>query len=80
MPTWVLRKSVDGERVGAPVPCASPHSIGRALGMLTVEEQVAAMLDEYERAEEASDGLKIYKGQELVGYIVVLSTEDAVAR
>jgi hypothetical protein len=77
MPTWVLRKSVDGERIGPPVPCASPHGIGRALGILTVEEQVAAMLDDYERAEEVSDGpLKIYKGQELVGYIVVLSTEN----
>jgi hypothetical protein len=77
MPTWVLRKSVDGERIGPPVPCASPRSIGRALGILTVEEQVAAMLDEYEHAEEVVDGpLKIYKGQELVGYIVVLSTES----
>jgi hypothetical protein len=65
MATWILRKSVDGERVGAPRRCES-----------TQEEQTAALLASQEKAAEVIDGQrKIYLGQQLVGYIVVLSAE-----
>jgi hypothetical protein len=76
MPTWVLRKTVDGERVGDPLPCSSGNGLARVLGLLTLEEQMAYLLREEEAAsEEVAGQRKIYRGQELVGYIVVLSTE-----
>ncbi len=76
MPTWVLRKTVDGERVGDPLPCASGNGLARVLGLLTMEEQTAYLLDQEETASEVVNGQrKIYRGQEVVGYIVVLSTE-----
>ena len=65
MATWILRKTVDGERVGAPRRCENAQ-----------DEQTAALLDYQEEAAEVIDGQrKIFLGQQLVGYIVVLSAE-----
>jgi hypothetical protein len=76
MPTWVLRKSLDGERVGEPLPCASPNDVARVVGLLTLEEQTAFLLQENETAADIIDGeRKIYRDHELVGYIHVLSTD-----
>jgi isopentenyl phosphate kinase len=82
MPTWILRKNVDGERIGEPRPCVGPKDIARRLGMLTIEEQIANMLAENETAESYRDAQshadatrKIFSGDELVGYIAVLSTD-----
>jgi hypothetical protein len=50
--------------------------------MLTIEEQIANMLAENEQAESHVDAeshadatRRIFSGDELVGYIVVLSTD-----
>jgi hypothetical protein len=76
MPTWILRKSVDGERVGPPRPCAIDERLARALGGLTEAENTAQLLAENESATAVVDGQrKIYSGDRLVGYIVRLSTE-----
>ena len=65
-----------------PRPCVGPKDIARKLGMLTIEEQIANMLAENEVAESLLDAelhadatRKIFSGDELVGYIVVLSTD-----
>ena len=76
MSTWVLRKSVDDERVRGPFPCAGLHEMSRRIGLLTLEERTAWLLAAHETAREIADGQrKIYRGQELVGYLVVLSNE-----
>ena len=76
MPTWVLRKSVDDERVGFPFPCASPSAVTRVAGLLTLEERMPWLLAAHETAREGAGGQRrIYRGKELVGYIVVLSSE-----
>ena len=76
MPTWILRKSVDDERVGDPHKVLSPSAMIRVAGLLTLEEQSACLLEENETATELVDGhRKIYRDQELVGYLVVLTTE-----
>ena len=82
MPTWILRKNIDGERLGEPRQCAGPKDIGRVVGVLTIEEQIAQMLAEHEKAESLVDAeshadatCRIFRGDEVVGYIVVLSTD-----
>jgi hypothetical protein len=43
---------------------------------MTLEEQLAGLLAEDETVAKDADGQRrIYRGQELVGYIVVLSNE-----
>ncbi|MEO8018725.1 MAG: hypothetical protein ABI769_12990 [Pseudomonadota bacterium] len=76
MATYVLRKSVDYERVGGPFPCAGSNEISRVLGLLTLEERVNWLLRKNEFATSVVAGQrKIYRGRKLVGYIVVLSNE-----
>lgn len=67
---------MDGERVGAPRPCAIDKRVSRSVGTLTEEENTALLLAENESATDVVDGArKIYRGDRLVGYIVRLSTE-----
>ena len=74
MTVVVLRKSVDDERVGGPFSCADPTEIARIIGRLTLEESVAHLLTDNETVSVAQDGrVKVLRGDELVGYIVVLS-------
>jgi hypothetical protein len=76
MPTWIFRKSVDGERVGEPRQCTGPLDIERIVGVLTIEEQIAVMLNENEEAQPGDACLRtIYSDSQVVGYIVVLSTD-----
>jgi hypothetical protein len=76
MTVLVLRKSVDDERVGGPFSCADPQEIARIIGRLTLEELVAHLLNANETVRLSDDGrVKVFRGEELVGYIVVLSTE-----
>jgi hypothetical protein len=74
MTVLVLRKSVDDERVGGPFTCADPNEIARIVGRLTLEERVAHLLTTNETVKVTEDGqLKVFRGDELVGYIVVLT-------
>ena len=67
---------MDGERVGAPRPCAIDERLARSLGALTEAENTAQLLAKDECAMDVVDGRrKIYSGDRLVGYIVRLSTE-----
>jgi hypothetical protein len=76
MPVLVLRKSVDDERVGGPFSCADPQEIARVIGRLTLEERVAHLLAADEAVRVSEDGhVKIYSGDQLVGYIVILSAD-----
>ena len=76
MTVLVLRKSVDDERVGGPFSCADPTEIARIIGRLTLEERVAHLLKANETVSVAEDGrVKVMRGDELVGYIVVLTAE-----
>ena len=76
MPTWILRKNVDDERLGKPRPCANPRDIQRVVGVLTIDEQIGAMLADDEIVEPGTDGSRrIFADAQLVGYIVVLSSE-----
>lgn len=76
MSTLVLRKSVDDERVHGPFSCASATEMARVPGVLTLEERLPWLLATDETAMEIVHGqYKIYCGEELVGYIVVLSNE-----
>jgi hypothetical protein len=74
MTVLVLRKSVDDERVGGPFSCADPNEIARIVGRLTLEERVAHLLTTNESVRVSEDGqVKVYRDDELVGYIVVLT-------
>jgi hypothetical protein len=74
MTVLVLRKSVDDERVGGPFTCADPNEIARIVGRLTLEERVAHLLTTNETVKVTEDGqVKVFRGDELVGYIVVLT-------
>ncbi len=76
MPTLVIRKSVDDERVGGPFSCAEPQEIARIVGRLTLEERVAHLLSENESIKVTEDGqVKVFRDDELVGYIVILGGE-----
>lgn len=76
MPVLVIRKSVDDERVGGPFSCAEPQEIARIIGRLTLEERLADLLEANEAVKVSEDGhVKIYSGDELVGYIVILSAD-----
>jgi hypothetical protein len=76
MTVLVLRKSVDDERVGGPFSCADPKEIARIIGVLTLEERVAHLLAANEIVKVTEDGrVKVFCGDDLVGYIVVLATE-----
>lgn len=76
MTVVVLRKSVDDERVGGPFSCADPTEIARIIGRLTLEERVAHLLNANEVVRVTEDGqIKVFRGNDLVGYIVVLSGE-----
>jgi hypothetical protein len=76
MTTLVIRKSVDDERVGGPFTCSDRNEMARVLGRLTLEERVAYLLTAQETALELVDGQrKILCDGQVVGYVVVLSTE-----
>jgi hypothetical protein len=76
MTVLVLRKSVDDERVGGPFSCADPKEIARIIGRLTLEERVAHLLAANEVVRVTEEGqVKVYRDDELVGYIVVLTAE-----
>jgi hypothetical protein len=76
MSTLLLRKSVDDERVGEPYFCANPNEMARIPGLLTLEERMPWVLSAHETAKRVVHGQwKIYRGRELVGYLVVLSNE-----
>ena len=76
MSTLVFRKSVDDERVGGPFSCANPNEMARVPGLLTLEERMPWLLSSHETARRVVHGQwRIYRGHELVGYIVVLSNE-----
>ena len=75
MTVLVLRKSVDDERVGGPFSCSDPKEIARVIGQLTIEERVAHLLAANETVSVSEDGIKVYRGDELTGYIVILSAE-----
>jgi len=76
MTVLVLRKSVDDERVSGPFSCPSPNEIARIIGVLTLEERVAHLLTQDETVRVMEDGqVKVFRGEELVGYILVLSAE-----
>jgi len=76
MSTLLLRKSVDDERVGEPYFCANPNEMARIPGLLTLEERMPWLLSAHETARRVVHGQwKIYRGHELVGYLVILSNE-----
>jgi hypothetical protein len=76
MSTLVLRKSVDDERVDGPFSCAGANEMARIPGRLTLEERMPWLLATHETTMEVEQGqYRIYCGDELVGYIVVLSNE-----
>jgi len=76
MSTLILRKSVDDERVSGPFSCANPNEMARVPGLLTLEERMPWLLSSHETARRVVHGQwRIYRGHELVGYIVVLSNE-----
>jgi hypothetical protein len=74
MSVLVLRKSVDGERVGGPFFCADANEIARIIGRLTLEERLAHLLRANEVVRVTEDGeARVFRGEKLVGYIVVVS-------
>ena len=76
MSVLVLRKSVDGERVGGPFFCANANEIARIIGRLTLEERVAHLVRANEIVRVSEDGeVRVFRGDQLVGYIVVVSAE-----
>lgn len=76
MSTLVFRKSVDDERVGSPFHCANLNEMQRVPGLLTLEERMPWLLSPHETATRVVHGQwRIYRGQELVGYLVILSNE-----
>ncbi|HEU4779688.1 MAG TPA: hypothetical protein VFS58_07365 [Steroidobacteraceae bacterium] len=76
MTVLVLRKSVDDERIGGPYACADPNQIARIVGVLTLEERVAHLLSANEAVRVNEDGqIRVFRGEELVGYLVILGTE-----
>ena len=75
MAVLVLRKSVDGERVGGPFFCAGKNEIARTIGRLTLEERLADLVRANEVVRVTDCGrASVYRDGKLVGYIVVLST------
>ena len=76
MSMLILRKSVDDERVSGPFSCANPNEMERIPGLLTLEERMPWLLSAHETARRVVHGpWKIYQGQEVVGYLVVVSNE-----
>lgn len=75
MSTLVLRKSLDDERVSGPYSCASLSQMVRVPGLLTLEERMPWLLAKHETARYVDGQRKIYRGQEVVGYLVVLSND-----
>ena len=76
MSVLVLRKSVDGERVGGPFFCAEANEIARVIGRLTLEERLALLLHTNETVQVSEEGeARVFRGGELVGYIVVVAHE-----
>jgi len=76
MSVLVLRKSVDGERVGGPFFCAEANEIARVIGRLTLEERLAHLVRANETVQITEDGeARVYRSGELVGYIVVVAHE-----
>jgi hypothetical protein len=76
MSVLVLRKSVDGERIGGPYFCADPNEIARIVGRLTLEERLAHLLRANEIVSVSETGeVRILRNREIVGYIVVVGHE-----
>jgi len=76
MSVLVLRKSVDGERIGGPYFCADSNEIARIIGRLTLEERLAHLLRANEIVSVSETGeARILRDEEIVGYIVVVGHE-----
>ena len=76
MAVLVLRKSVDGERVGGPFFCAEANEIARVIGRLTLEERLALLVRAHETVQVSEGGeARVFCGEKLVGYIVVVAHE-----
>jgi hypothetical protein len=80
MTVWVVRKSLEGDTIGAPRPCAKPGRVVRVPGLLTVEEQIATQLGELESVQDISarDRWNIFKGSEPTGYIEMLDENQGL--
>ena len=53
-----------------------PNEMARVPGLLTLEERMPWLLSTHETARRVVHGQwKIYRGHELVGYLVILSNE-----
>jgi hypothetical protein len=74
MTVRVVRKSLEGNMIGAPQLCAKPGRIMRVLGLLTIEEQIAILLVEGETAQDlgAFRRWQIVEGNRPTGFIEVL--------
>jgi hypothetical protein len=74
MTIWVVRKSLEGNTIGAPYRCAKPGRLVRVPGLLTVEEQIAILLAEGETVQElgAFGRWQIVQGSHPTGFIEVL--------
>jgi len=78
MTVWVVRKSLEGETIGAPRLCAKPGRVARVPGLLTVEEQIAVLLGERESVQDngARGRWSVYEGNEPTGFIDVLDANQ----
>ena len=74
MTVWVVRKSLDGDTLGAPRLCAQPGSVARIPGLLTVEEQLATLLREGESVQDpgAPGRWTINEGNRPTGFVEIL--------
>jgi hypothetical protein len=74
MTVWVVRKTLEGNVIGAPRLCAKPGHVVRVPGLLTVEEQIPILLSERESVRDngARGRWKVYEGNKPTGFIEVL--------
>jgi hypothetical protein len=74
MTIWVVRKSLDGDMVGPPRLCAKPGRAVRIPGLLTIEEQIAILLNDRETVQDiaARGRWSIFEGNRPTGFIEVL--------
>lgn len=71
MTVWVVRKSVEGDQIGAPRLCAKPGQVVRVPGLLTIEEQIALFLIDGESVQDFGTGgrWQVLEGNQLTGFI-----------
>jgi hypothetical protein len=74
MTVWVVRKTLDGDTVGAPCLCAKPGHVARVPGLLTIEEHLAILLSDRESVQDIGvRGLwKIVEENRPTGFIEIL--------